>query len=96
MKAHLFSLGINSVYFTFFRQALLDEAIQFEALSFLESHFQDFELKQAKERADSKAEEFNRTASMTLRQTKIFQLSRNFPAFNENCLPTAKLDGVIR
>ena len=79
---------------------MLEEAIKFEAWSFLEAQFQDDETerkqwREAKTRADQRDEEFDRTKETALHHTRLFRLSRTYPAFNEAALPPVKLKGVV-
>ena len=78
----------------------MKEAIQFEAWSFLEEHFNSVESERqqwikAKVKADCKAEEVKTSRKARLRQTKLFQLSQDYPAFNEDALQSFKMSGVI-
>ena len=87
----------------FFRDTLLEEAVQFEAWPFLEKHLKWWHvnkwwwrLRQAKARALKQDKELEKAKKTTLRQTKIFQLSRVYPAFNEDALPEAKLGDSVQ
>ena len=90
-----FNFNFVTTFQLFFRADLLKEAIQFEAWSFLRFHFPEHEWIQAKTRAEHIKEELQSARETSLKKTKIFRLSRAYPAFNEDSLPPVKLDGVI-
>ena len=79
----------------------MKDVIQFEEWNFLEEHFvQNNEERQqwtrAKREKDQETAEWNAVKATRLQETKIYDLSRKYPAFNEDALPTYKMEGVIK
>lgn len=79
--------------FSSFRNDLLNDAIQFEEWDFLKAYFQPETTQWALAMVDA---DQRKSKCKRITSTKIFNLAKKYPAFNEAALPTNKLPSVLR
>ena len=77
----------------------MQAATKFERWDFLESHFSSIEASENKTEDEEEEEEEEKIQddrlADCLRTSKLFQLSRLFPMFNDDAIPSPKLDNVV-
>lgn len=75
----------------------MKDVIQFEKWNFLEAQFREEmpEWTIAKNEVVEKKDKWNRIKATELRGTKLYQMAKQFPAFNEDALPVNKMEGLI-